>query len=135
MPAWWTPAFTSWLLPAALVGVPVIAAGIVALGQVMVTRLVALGREDRRRKAQEIAAGAIAYRIAFAVLVLAGLFEWAIGANQAVLARTLIADYPAEFWRWINAVLLPVLYGGLFCGIGAHTVFTWRRLRAQPTSS
>jgi hypothetical protein len=33
MPAWRTPDFTYWLLPAALVGVPVIAGGIVALGQ------------------------------------------------------------------------------------------------------
>ena len=135
MPAWWTPDVTYWLLPAALVGVPVIAAGIVALGQVMVTGLVALGREDRRRKAREIAAGSLAYRIAFAVLVLAGIFEWGIGAYQAVLARTLIADYPAEFWRWINTVLLPALWGGLFCGLGAHTVFAWRRLRTQPKSS
>jgi hypothetical protein len=33
MPVWWTPDFTYWLLPAALVGVPVIAGGIVAPGQ------------------------------------------------------------------------------------------------------
>jgi len=134
MPAWWTPDFTYWLLPAALIGVPVIAGGIFALAQVVADGLLALGQRARPEEnaARGIAAGSIAYRVMAVFLVLAGIIEWAIGGSQALLARSLIADYPAEFWRWFNAVLLPVLVASLCCGLGA---FTCRRVRMQPKSS
>ena len=128
MPAWWTPDLTYWLLPAAVVGVPVIAGGIIF----------AFGQADRRPKtrAQEIVARKMTYGIAYGVvsilIALGGILEWAIGAHQALAARSLIADYPAEFGRWINAVLMPVVSGGLFCGLGARGICTWRRTRAQP---
>src|SRR6516162_10658945 len=96
MPAWWTPDFTYWLLPAALIGVPVIAGGIFALAQVVADGLLALGQHARPEEnaARGIAAGSIAYRVMAVFLVLAGIIEWAIGGSQALLARSLIADYP-----------------------------------------
>ncbi|HYM02870.1 MAG TPA: hypothetical protein VET85_07980 [Stellaceae bacterium] len=126
MPAWWTPDFTYWLLPIALISVPVIAGGIVALGQGIAGGIVALGQGARRREnvARELAPRSTAHRVIGALLVLAGLLEWALGAYQAVLARSLIADYPAEFWRWIGAVLPPILWGGIFCGVGAYAICT-----------
>jgi hypothetical protein len=110
-----------WLLPAVLIGVPVLAGAVLRVAPRV------LPIDDRRARLTE-------FRVVSVVILVGGVLEWGIGTHQAMIAPGLIADYPHEFWRWVGAVAQPALASCLFCGLGAHAVRAWWRTRGQPRS-
>lgn len=122
MPASWNLGVLLWLPLLVLIGVPAFGAAVFRLAR----RFLRVGERQ---------AGSISYGVAAIFILLGGVLEWGLVVDEAVWAPGLIAAHPEEFWRWIVPMAEIFFVSGLICGLGAHAVCTWHRLRSQRKSS